>query len=235
MRHFGIAVAITVIAVTGLAETQKNKIELVAAKDNFGRSNLRNRNNGASPLLVVGSVPNIRSLVGFDLSSVTNGIVSADLRFCMQNTMPQPTTLVVAPMAYTTNNASWVEGLGNVGVVGQNARVGESCYAWRSFRDGPWEDAEGKPVQDLMAATLWRKPIARRSNLSWNEAAWIDVPVADVHWLEDVRKSDKPVATFGLWGTAGDGIYNLHSRESAYAPTLTLVVKEKEDEDVQGN
>lgn len=227
MKHFGIALATAVVAITGLAGTQTNRVEIVAVKDNFGRSSMRHNNNGASPLLVVAYASNVRSLVGFDLAGVTNAIAAAEFRVCMQNPNPEPTTLVVAPMVHTTNNAVWAEGGGNLGVVGQNARVGEACFAWRAFPKFKWEDAAGRPLQNLMASGLWGKPLIRRSNLAWKPGEWIRVPVQDVQWLEDIRQSEQPVATFGLWGTAGDEIYKLHSSESSHPPKLILTLEEE--------
>lgn len=202
-------------------------VELTAAKDTFGRSNERTGNSGGSAQLIVAHAPNIRSIVAFDLSSVTNEIVSAEFRFRIDNTMPEPVSLVVAPMVQTQANSAWGEGAGTLGVQGQNARPGESCYARSMFPDTSWESAPGSTVEDLGDPALWLPPVAQLKRLKWTDGEWVAVPVGDVAMLEKIRASDDRVVTFGLWGTGGNGIYSLRSKESGDAPTLVLGLKEE--------
>ncbi len=202
-------------------------VELKAAKDAFGRSNERIQNSGGSVQLIVAHAPNIRSIVAFDLSSVTNEIVSAEFRFRLGNTMPEPVSLVVAPMVQTEVNSAWGEGAGNLGVRGQNARLGEACYARSMFPDTSWESAPGNSIDDLGDPALWLPPVAQLKGLEWKEDEWVTVPVGDVAMLEKIRASDNRVVTFGLWGTGGNGVYSLHSKESGDGPKLVLGLKEE--------
>ena len=199
---------------------------LKTTKDNFGRSNKRNRNNGASESLAIAHAPNIRTIIAFDLSSITNEIVSAELRIHQHNTMKGKTTLIVAPLVNTSNNVAWTEGVGNLGAGGQNARPGESCYAYSAFRDVPWESATGKPVVNLGDAKLWDSPVAVLNGLRWEEDRWIRIPVNDVAVLETIRTSETPTITFGFWGKAGNGLYLISSRNSQWAAELHLTLKE---------
>lgn len=199
---------------------------LKASKDNFGRSNKRNRNNGASEKLSIAHAPNIRTLIAFDLSSVTNEIVGAELRFRQHNSMPDKISLVVAPMVSTTNNAAWGEGSGNLGVGGLNAQSGESCYAYSAFRTVPWESANGDPLVNLGDPKLWQPSVATLKGLKWQENQWVTAPIKNASLLEKARKSETPTLTFGLWGNAGNGLYFISSRNSQWAPELHLTLKE---------
>ena len=212
--------------VTVAAMGEAGSLVLKASKDNFGRSNKRNRNSGASKTLAIAHAPNIRSIIAFDLSSLTNEIIGAELRIHQHNSMPEKTSLIVAPMVSTTNNAAWGEGLGSLGAGGQNARPGESCYAYSAFRNVPWESADGKPVVNLGDAKLWGAPVAALNGLRWEEGRWVRIALSDVAVLETIRTSATPKVTFGLWGKAGNGLYFISSRNSLRAPELHLTLKE---------
>lgn len=212
------------VAATSFGEVEP--LVLSAAKDNFGRSNKRNRNNGASETLAVAHAPNVRSLIAFDLSSVTNEIVGAELRFRQHNDAAQKTTLIVAPMVNTTNNAAWGEGSGNLGTSGQNAKPGESCYAYSAFREMPWESATGQPLVNLGDPGLWGSPVAGLNGFRWEAERWVRIPIKDAALLEKTRNSESPMLTFGLWGKAGDGFYLISSKNSQWAPKLYLTLKE---------
>ena len=64
------------------------------------------------------------------------------------------------------------------------------------------------------------------SERDWKDGEWVTVNINNVAFLEDIREADTPLVTFGLWGTGGNGFYFLNSKESAYAPKLTLTFKE---------
>jgi len=201
---------------------------LKANKDNFGRSNKRNRNSGACEHLAIAHAPNVRSLIAFSLSSVTNEIVGAEFRFHQHNKMTDPISVVIAPMADTKNNHAWVEGVGNLGVQGTLSRAGDSCYAFGSYPDTPWESASGQPLADLGAGGLWLNPITVLNGLKWEKERWIRVPINDLSLLETIRNSERPSITLGLWGKAGNGIYLISSRNSQWAPELHLQLKEQD-------
>ena len=200
---------------------------LKASKDSFGRSNDRNRNNGGSETLFVAHAPNVRTIIAFDLSGTTNRIVSAVFRFQQQNTMPDELSLVVAPLVQTTHNAAWGEGAGALGTKGQNSRPGEACYAWSAFPEVQWENASGQPVTSLGDSQLWGTPITARINLQWEKGEWVEIKVSDLQWIEAIRSSKNPTLTFGLWGTGGNGLYGISSKESGNAPELVQTLEEK--------
>ena len=212
------------VATTALGAEEP--LVLSAAKDNFGRSNKRNRNSGANETLTIAHAPNIRTIIAFDLSSVTNEIVSAELRFRQHNDASEKITLIVAPMVNTTNNAAWGEGTGNLGTGGQNAQPGESCYAYSAFREIPWESTSGAALINLSDAGLWGNPITSVNGLRWEAARWVRIPIKDPALLEKIRESKSPMMTFGLWGNAGDGFYFISSRNSQWPPELHLTLKE---------
>ncbi len=209
----------------GASFGEGEQLVLSASKDNFGRSNKRNRNNGASETLAIAHAPNIRTIMAFDLSSVTNEIVGAELRFRQHNDMQQKTTLIVAAMVNTTNNVAWGEGSGNLGVGGQNSKPGESCYAYSAFREVPWESATAEPLSGLSDSRLWSAPVAALDGLAWKEGGWVRIPIQDVALLEEIRKSKSPAITLGLWGKAGDGLYFISSKNSQWVPELHLTLK----------
>ena len=223
MKHF-LIMMVGMMAATTFSATQD--IELSAMKDTFGRSNERNLNNGASKHLIVAHSPNIRTIVAFDLSGVTNEIAGAEFKIHQQNSMPDPITLVIAPMAQTENNAAWGEGAGALGTKGQNSRPGDACYVYSAFRDTPWESANGEHVISLGDPKLWETRIATLDNQEWTEGKWITVPVPNVSVLEQIRKSEHQTVTIGLWGMGGQGLYNISSKESEHAPKLILKTKE---------
>ncbi len=211
-------VSLVVLPVGVLAGTTTLK----AAKDNFGRSNKRNNNSGASSTLYIAHADNLRTIVAFDLSVVTNRILSATFRFHQAAANPNDMSLTVSAMAATEQNAAWVEGLGSLGTAGQNARPGESCYSRLAFPDSLWEYDDGKTVTDLGDARLWKKALVTRKKLSWEEDAWVEIPITDLAMLEKARTAGPSMLTFGLWGTSGNGFYALSSKESGSAPELVL-------------
>jgi hypothetical protein len=203
-------------------------LELPAAKDSFFRSNNRNRNNGASSILIMARNASAISLIGFDLSSVTNEILSAELSFKVAETVSTPISFTVSPMVHNAENAGWVEGVGNLGVIGQNALPRESSYQWRAFRDEAWTNADGQPVINLMDSRLWEPAIAKLESEPWTAGEWISLPIEDGTFLETIRTSEFSTVTFGMQGSSGDGFYSIHSRESGAAPLLKLTVKSDE-------
>jgi hypothetical protein len=225
MKRIYISVFVSWIMVVSIGIGES--VVLKASKDNFGRSNKRNRNNGASETLLIANAPNIRTLIAFDLSSITNEIISAELRFRQQKTADEKMTLTVAPMVDTEKNANWGEGQGNVGVVGQNALVGESSYQY-SVRDVFWESAQGDPLVGMSDPQLWESPIATLNGQAWQENRWLRFPISDVSLLENRRKGESLSVTFGVWGKSGRGLYFISSRNSAWSPELHLVLKEDE-------
>ncbi len=219
-----LGLAFSMLAETGFSE----ELVLEASKDTFGRSNNRNRNSGASEQLLIAHMPNVRTLIAFDLSGITNEISGVELRFRQHNSMPDPISIVVAPMVGTANNTAWGEGVGNLGARGQNSQPGEACYAFSAFRDVPWESASGDPVVDLGDPGLWNPPVTVLDRLKWEQGNWIRMPVNDVALLEKIRKSGNPTITFGLWGKAGSGLYSISSNNSEWSPELYLELKEDE-------
>mgnify|MGYP000206261754 CR=1 FL=1 len=215
---------LTIFIIAGAAAAEP--LVLKADKDGFGRSNKRNRNSGACGYLIIAPAENIRSLIAFDLSAVTNEIISAEFRFRQQDDKAEGVNMIVAPMVSTDNNHSWKEGSGNLGLQGQNARPGESCYAFNSFPDKPWESASGQPVSSLGDAGVWLKPITALIGLRWENNRWVRVPINDLALLERIRKSDHPTLTLGLWGNAGNGLYRISSNNSKWAPELRLHLRE---------
>lgn len=203
---------------------------LNAEKDTYGRSNKRNRNNGGSPQLLILPTSSSRAIISFDLSGITNEIVSAEFQFRQDNTMKKSEVLdlVVAPMVYTKSNAAWNEGTKGVGTRGMPATVGDSTYMWCSFRDVPWEAAEGKGVAGFAESSLWEAPVATLKKQVWSAGAWVSVPLTSVGELEKVRESELPFYTLGLWGVGGNnGFYFISSKQSGHAPKLVLQLKEK--------
>lgn len=208
------------------ASLMAEPLVLKASKDNFGRSNERSRNSGKSEALYVAHSSNIRSIIAFDLSGITNRIEHAAFRFQQKNTMPDALDLVVAPMAQTKNNTKWGEGSGALGVKGQNSTPGEACYGWSAFPDVLWEDSSGKQVRDLGDPQLWGAPFASLRNIQWKEDNWVELSVSAVPLLEKIRESETPIFTIGLWGTSGNGLYAIGSKESGNAPELILTLEE---------
>lgn len=200
-------------------------IELTAAKDNFGRSNKRHNNSGAAPLMIIAAHPGIVSIVSFDLSTVTNEIETAEFSFRIMETSMTPVSFTVAPMAHNEQNGKWVEGAGNLGVQGRNARVGESTFQWRKFRDRQWLNAKERPVTNLMDNDLWEPAISKLSSVEWNEGEWITVKINDVSFLEEIRNHEVQMITFGLWGTGGNEVYRINTKESGHPAKLNLTVK----------
>lgn len=221
-----IFVAVLAGCVAGGALAKETQLVLKPSKDNFARSNYQIRNNGGSLNLYIAHAPNVRALIAFDLSEVTNEIVRAEFRFHQQDSNPVAVSAVVAPMAATANNAAWGEGRGNLGARGRNARPGDSCYARSAFRDVHWESASGAPLQNLAASGLWRAPVATLNGLEW-KSDWVDIPIGNVALLEKTRTSKTPTVTFGIWGTAGNGLYAISSRESPWPAELHLTLKEE--------
>jgi len=224
MRRICIAVFAGCVAAVAFAEDAP--LVLKASKDNFARSNYQIRNSGGSANLYIAHAPNIRALIAFDLSEVTNEIIRAEFRFHQQDSNPTAISVVVAPMVASTNNTAWGEGRGNLGARGQNARPGDSCYAFSAYRDAPWESASGRALQNLAAPGLWKPPVATLDGIEW-KGDWINVALNNAAWLEKARKSETPVVTFGIWGISGNGLYAIGSKESQWPAELRLVLKEE--------
>ncbi len=200
---------------------------LKASKDLFARSNSRNRNSGGSETLLVAHASNIRSLIAFDLSGVTNQIAEATFRFQQQNNMRDAIDLTVAPLVQTEHNSAWREGSGALGTKGQNARPGDACYGWSAFPNVPWETMSGDAVTALSDSRLWGAPVASLDNLEWKENNWVEIKISNISLLEKIRESEHQTVTFGLWGTSGNGLYAISSKESGNAPELILTLKGK--------
>ncbi len=207
-------------------ETQN--MELTASKDNFARSNHRNKNSGAAPLLLLAQMPSVVSIVAFDLSTVTNEIQSAEFSFRIQESSPTPVSLTVAPMVHNVANSAWIEGTGNLGLQGRNAELGEVTFQWRSFRDRAWEDGKGRAAKNLMDPDIWEPALAQLKNVEWVAGQWITIKIDNASFLEDIRKHELQTVTFGLWGTAGDEAYKVDSKESGQPPKLNLTVNKPE-------
>lgn len=202
---------------------------LKALKDNFGRSNRVNTNNGANEFLAIAHTPDVmRSFIAFDLSSVSNEILTATLRLYPHQDNEHPVSLVVAPMVSTEGNDAWEEGRGGHGILGHPAQEGESSYALRAVRSSPWEDASGNPVQHLSASGLWSKPLAKLSQVSWKHGEWVEIPLNSVHQLEELRTGERKQITLGVWGTSGNGFYLISSCQSDHDPELVLTVKQEQ-------
>jgi len=202
------------------------EVVLPASQDNTLRANNRTRNNGSNRLLYIARSPAARVIIAFDLSLITNEVEEAVFRFRQQRNANDSPDMIIAPMVYTENNASWKEGLGDGGMNGQNARLGESCWAFSVYKSVPWEDADGKPLRDVNEPRLWANPVARLEAVPWVEGRWVEVKIP-ASLVETVRKRKKPVLTLGLWGTSGTGYYFINSRNSSYSPELVLKIKEK--------
>ncbi len=212
---------------TSVFNCAASELVLKAAKDTFCRSNKQFQNSGGNAYMVVAQSPSIKSIIGFDLAGITNEIVSAEFRFRKHNTMEDSITLVVAPMVKTKNNDLWGEGIGALGVFGQNARIGEATFSRRAHRDEAWESASTTPLVNMMDAKLWTSPVATLSHLDWNEGEWVSVSLnaSQLEKLRLIEDKVKPI-TLGLWGTAGNGLYFISTKESGNAPELVLMLKD---------
>jgi hypothetical protein len=199
---------------------------LIPQKDNFSRTNKQIRNSGANELLYLAPSKMVIAYIAFDLSSVSNKILHAELRIHQASTQEPPLSFSVFPMANTTNNANWGEGKGSLGAGGQNARIGESCYARSAYRDVKWESASGTPLLNLGTSRLWQPAVANLKEVEWKEE-WISIPLSNEKLLEEIRGSKIPQITFGFWGSSGKGLYPIHSRESSFPPELHLVLEKQ--------
>ncbi|MBN2163440.1 MAG: hypothetical protein JXR25_01025 [Pontiellaceae bacterium] len=200
-------------------------LEIKVAKDTFGRSNERNQNSGASADLYMAHSPVVRTLIGFDLSSVTNRILFAELRLNMQNDNPRAMSFQAVPMVSTPVNSTWKEGAGSRGSQGRNALQGEVTFSCCSFPDVPWQTAMGRDARGLDDSSLWLSPVARQSVTEWKAGGQVLLKLSTVDWLEKIRTSKMPVVTLGLWGTSGNGYYVIASKESGAGPVLVLTVE----------
>lgn len=213
--------------VTSLGEAEEIIVTLKAEKDNVTRSNNRTRNNGANPVIYIARSPVARSIFSFDLQGITNEVESAVFRFRQHSTAKSASSFTVAPMVYTANNYAWGEGTGNLGLNGQNAGVGNSCWAASALTVHSWEDADGNPLSGIAEPALWKSSIAQKSNVAWEEGQWIEIEVP-VSLIEDARKREKASLTLGMWGTDGAEFYFISSNNSSWAPELVLQLKEEE-------
>lgn len=208
----------------GMAVANSNIIELVTSKDTFGRSAERNRNSGVAPVLLASPIPGVASIVGFDLSSVTNEIVAAEFSFRIYEDERRPLSFTVATMAHNEKNGKWVEGRGSAGIRGQVAELDEATYQWRAFRDRAWLSADGRTVRNMRDPKLWTE-LVTKSSVDWAAGTWITINIDDVGFLEAIRTHEEPTTTFGIWGTNGNGVYKINSKESGHPAKLTLQVK----------
>lgn len=223
MKTLSIVFLSAIMAMTAMGE-DPTKLELTASKDTFGRSAERNRNSGAAPLLLVSPIPGVASLVGFDLSAVTNEILSAEFSFRIQENERRPLSFVVSTMVLNEKNGTWVEGRGSSGIRGQVAELDEATYQWRAFRDRAWKNAEGRNVRNLRDEELWTT-LTSQSAVPWEAGKWITIPIENPAFLEAARNHEVQIVTFGLWGTSGNGVYKIDSKESGYAAKLSLTLK----------
>ena len=223
MKRMGVIILVGSLAMISLGADEPTILK--AAKDNYARSNEQIRNNGANTALGIASEAHIRTLIAFDLSSVSNQILSAELQFRPAKSAAEKINFTVAPMVNTTNNTAWGEGKGFLGTSGQNAQKGESCYVRSAFRDTPWESATGKPLTNLGDSKLWGTPIAQLTQQYWEEGKWFTIPIHDLALLKKIRNSTTPILTLGIWGTDGNGLYFINSKESQWAPILKLTLK----------
>lgn len=202
-------------------------LELTAAKDTFGRSNQRNQNSGGSPVLYIAHNSMLRATVAFDLSSVTNKILGAELVLHQQDTNENPISLIVSPMVYTPHNAAWKEGTGALGTKGRNAKVGEATFSRSAYPDLPWENDNEKALDGMEDSGLWQAPVGRLQNQSWHEGEDVRMKLDAAALLEKSRESKDPIVTFGIWGTQGNGYYGIAAKESGNAPKLILTLEGK--------
>lgn len=235
-----LATALTVLCSAAYAEgenAENSVLELKASKDTFMRSNKTSRNNGGSSLLFLTQTPMARTIMAFDLSGVTNEVLSAELQFCQDNTVSErsPLDIVICPMAQTPNNAAWGEGHGNLAIKGHPAQVGDATFVFSSFNGVQWESAGGKSLTFISDSKLWKSPVADLKNLVWKENNWIKVPI-DAKLIEQIRTSQIPQLTLGIWGTGGGReFYYLRSKESNNSPKLVLELKPVEKEEAEQN
>lgn len=222
------SIALCVLMSSSFAGGEDLNVELTTIKDTFARSTDRNGNSGANEYIMLAPTPGSIGLVAFDLSSVTNEITSAAFSFRIHESSRTPLSLTVSPMVHNKNNPKWIEGTGNWGIRGQNAALAEVTFQWRAFRDRPWEDENGKTVVNLMSSDLWKSPIEKRSSVKWDAGSWISIQLDDPAVLEEIRTSEFPTVTFGIWGTSGNGVYKVSSKEAGYPARLSLTVKENE-------
>ena len=83
-----------------------------------------------------------------------------------------------------------------------------------------------EPVADLGDARLWGRPLVSGKRIPWDEGGWVELPIIDTSVLESARTTGTPAITFGVWGTSGNGLYGISSRESGAAPELVLEVED---------
>ena len=226
MRVFNFILSLGILAGSA-ALADENMVELSASKDTFGRSNNRNGTSGGAPFLLLAPVPGITSIISFDLSSITNEIMGAEFSFRIQETNTEALSLTVASMVHNEKNGKWMEGAGNLGIRGQNAQIGESTFQWRAFRDRAWLDGDGRNARNLSDETLWRA-LTELPSVEWSAGSWIVIRIDDPAFLEEIRTHEMQTVTFGLWGTSGNGVYKVDSKESGQAAQLKLTVKPAE-------
>jgi len=222
-------IALCVLLSGSFASGEDLKIELTTSKDTFARSTDRNGNSGANEYVMLAPMPGTIGLLAFDLSSVTNEITSAAFSFRIHEDSRTPLSLTVSPMVHNEKNPKWIEGTGNLGIRGQNARIGEVTFQWRAFRDRPWKDENGKSVVNLMSSNLWDSPLEKKSSVKWDAGTWITVQVDDLTVLEEIRTNKVPTVTFGIWGTSGTGVYKISAKEGGHPAKLSMTVKENEE------
>jgi hypothetical protein len=226
----------TILCSTVLSEEEKTEnpvLELEASKDTFMRSNKKHRNNGASPQLFLMQTPMARAIISFDLSGVTNEVLSAEFQICQDNTVSEHKRLdlIICPMVQTDNNAAWGEGQGNLAIGGHPAQIGEATFVHSAFNTIKWESADGNALAFVTDSKLWKSSAADLKNVAWKEGNWIKAPI-NTTLVEDIRTSKTQQLTLGIWGTGGGReFYYLRSKESGDAPKLVLELKPEEKED----
>ncbi|MDF7800617.1 hypothetical protein P4C99_14160 [Pontiellaceae bacterium B1224] len=225
MKNFN-TIALSVLMSCSFVVADDFNVELTASKDTFARSTDRNSNSGASEYIMLAPMPGTIGLIAFDLSSITNEIISAEVLFRIHESSRTPLSLMVSPLVYNEMNPKWIEGTGNLGIRGQNATIGEATFQWRAFRDQPWQDNDGEKVVNLMSSDLWNPPIHTFSSVNWDEGIWLSAPMDDPALLEEIRTNDLPTVTFGIWGTSGNGVYKVSAKESGHPAKLSLTLKE---------
>jgi hypothetical protein len=223
----GAITACILLSINSYSETEL--ITLKAIKDSFSRSNRLTANSGAAEALAIAHAPNIKSILTFDLSSLTNEIISASLRLHPHQSMDTPISITVAPMVSTPDNNNWGEGNGNLGVRGQNAQPGEANWAFSAHKSIPWQNIFGEGLENMGDPQLWDPPFISRLKTKWIKSLWMEAPLT-VSVLEKRRTATDPRLTIGIWGTDGAGTYLISARNSQWAPELIVKTMKNNEE-----
>jgi hypothetical protein len=227
-----ISSAILIVLMVFSSQTYGEELEVEVSKDSFFRRGNNNRNNGANPQLLMVEMPISRTVISFDLSSVTNEIESAAFHFVQNNSVGDrnPLSFTVVPMVQTTLNAAWGEGQGNLAIKGHLAKEGEATPLYSSYPSAQWETAGGKSTFSLFEEKVWERPVFTMDDVVWTQGGLIKIPL-EASMLEKIRNSDIQILTLGMWGTSGKGFYYIRSKESGDGPKLVLQLKEEPPEE----